>query len=218
MEFVSASIALSWTNSTGWRSAKRSTARSTSCRPTLMRGSPNTTSNCPAGRWCFRSARSRGSTAAAVRPYRKLARSGKPANVITAAIARELARFIWPSLGACRRRRVERTTRDSIAARRRAASYPTRRRRAGLECSRGQEDPRDHYLPARRSDAGRYTEAAPRRIDGHAVSTRPSEYDQPSPRRSRLLPCPPKLKAAASKWSHEFMGLPLENADIRVKT
>ena len=27
--------------------------------------------------------------------YRKLARSGKPANVVTAAIARELAGFIW---------------------------------------------------------------------------------------------------------------------------
>jgi hypothetical protein len=27
--------------------------------------------------------------------YRKLARSGKPANVVTAAIARELAGFVW---------------------------------------------------------------------------------------------------------------------------
>ena len=27
--------------------------------------------------------------------YRKLARSGKPTNVVTAAIARELAGFIW---------------------------------------------------------------------------------------------------------------------------
>jgi hypothetical protein len=27
--------------------------------------------------------------------YRKLARSGKPANVVTAAIARELVGFIW---------------------------------------------------------------------------------------------------------------------------
>ena len=27
--------------------------------------------------------------------YRKLARGGKPANVVTAAIARELAGFIW---------------------------------------------------------------------------------------------------------------------------
>jgi hypothetical protein len=27
--------------------------------------------------------------------YRKLARSGKPANLVTAAIARELAGFIW---------------------------------------------------------------------------------------------------------------------------
>src|SRR6516225_7687198 len=36
MEFVSASIAPSWMSSTGWCSGKRSTARSTSCRPTLM--------------------------------------------------------------------------------------------------------------------------------------------------------------------------------------
>ena len=27
--------------------------------------------------------------------YRKLARTGKPANVVTAAIARELAGFVW---------------------------------------------------------------------------------------------------------------------------
>jgi transposase len=27
--------------------------------------------------------------------YRKLARTGKPANVVTAAIAREMAGFIW---------------------------------------------------------------------------------------------------------------------------
>src|SRR5262249_5116398 len=31
-------------SSTGWRSAKKSIARLTSCRPTLMHGSPNTTS------------------------------------------------------------------------------------------------------------------------------------------------------------------------------
>src|SRR5215470_5713490 len=47
MESASASIALFWMSSTAWRSAKRSTARSTSCRPTLMRGSPDTTSNGP---------------------------------------------------------------------------------------------------------------------------------------------------------------------------
>src|SRR5215469_2354580 len=41
-ESASASIALCWMSFTGWRSAKRSTAPSTSCRPTLMRGSPNT--------------------------------------------------------------------------------------------------------------------------------------------------------------------------------
>src|SRR5262249_43767238 len=42
--FASASIALFWMSSTGWRSAKKSIARLTSCRPTLMHGSPNTTS------------------------------------------------------------------------------------------------------------------------------------------------------------------------------
>ena len=40
--------------------------------------------------------------------YRRLARSGKPANVVTAAIARELAGFIWAIAGACRRRRADR--------------------------------------------------------------------------------------------------------------
>jgi hypothetical protein len=39
--------------------------------------------------------------------YRKLARSGKPANVVTAAIARELASS-GPSPDACRRRLAER--------------------------------------------------------------------------------------------------------------
>src|SRR5262249_5530373 len=45
--FASASIAPSRMSSTGWRSAKRSTAPSTSCRPTLTLGLPNTTSNGP---------------------------------------------------------------------------------------------------------------------------------------------------------------------------
>src|SRR5215469_92855 len=36
MESASASTAPSWMSFTGWRSAKRSTARSTSCRPTLL--------------------------------------------------------------------------------------------------------------------------------------------------------------------------------------
>src|SRR5215470_527281 len=47
MESASVSIAPSWMSFTGWRSAKGSTARSTSCRPTLMCGSPNTTSTGP---------------------------------------------------------------------------------------------------------------------------------------------------------------------------
>src|SRR5215472_4089040 len=41
--------------------------------------------------------------------YRKLARSGKPAKVVTAAIARELAGFIWATAQRGRRRRAERT-------------------------------------------------------------------------------------------------------------
>src|SRR5215831_6938220 len=47
MGSASASIAPCWMSSIGWRSAKRSTAPLTSCRPTLMRGSPSTTSTGP---------------------------------------------------------------------------------------------------------------------------------------------------------------------------
>ena len=35
--------------------------------------------------------------------YRRLVRAGKPANVVTTAIARELAGFVWRSPGRCRR-------------------------------------------------------------------------------------------------------------------
>jgi hypothetical protein len=44
---ASASIAPSWTSSTGWRSARRSIARSTSCRPISTLGLPNTMSGDP---------------------------------------------------------------------------------------------------------------------------------------------------------------------------
>ena len=54
--------------------------------------------------------------------YRTLARSGKPANVVTAAIACELAGFIWPSPGACRRRRADRNKR--VIASKGGASEP----------------------------------------------------------------------------------------------
>src|SRR6516225_8093080 len=47
MESASASIAPSWMSSIGWRSVKRSITPSTSCRPTLMLGSPNTTTTAP---------------------------------------------------------------------------------------------------------------------------------------------------------------------------
>ena len=51
---ASASIAPCSTSSTGWRSARRSTARSTSCRPISMPGSPSTIEQRPhQGRWCF---------------------------------------------------------------------------------------------------------------------------------------------------------------------
>jgi hypothetical protein len=40
-------------------------------------------------------------------------------------------------------------------------------------------------------------EAAPRRINGHAIPTRASEYDQPSPRRPCLLPCPEEPESSA---------------------
>ena len=45
MAFASASIALYWTSSTGWPSARRSTGRSTSCRPISTLGSSNTISD-----------------------------------------------------------------------------------------------------------------------------------------------------------------------------
>ena len=84
-----------------------------------------------------------------------------------------------PSPSACRRRWADRHQTRVIAGRRQqtiehaAAGQGWRR-------GRGQENPRIHYLPGRRSDAGPETEAAPRRITGHAVPTRASEDDQPS--------------------------------------
>src|SRR6202011_3161151 len=87
--------------------------------------------------------------------YRKLARSGKPANVVTAAIARELAGFIWAIA-----RRVPPTAgsseepRDRIqGGRQRTIRHATAGQ--GWGRSRGQENPRHHYLPDLRSDAGR---------------------------------------------------------------
>src|SRR5215813_7441664 len=49
MESASASTARSWMSSTGWRSAKRSTAPWTNCRPTLMRRSRVQRASAPSG-------------------------------------------------------------------------------------------------------------------------------------------------------------------------
>jgi transposase len=55
--------------------------------------------------------------------YRKLTRTGKPANVVTAAIARELSGFVWAIAVACRRRQAERDQRLITA--KGGASQPT---------------------------------------------------------------------------------------------
>jgi hypothetical protein len=86
--------------------------------------------------------------------YRKVARSGKPANVVTAAIARKLVGF---GLG---HRAASAGGRGLIAANQQ--SHRRRRRRTtrhaaagqGWGRGRGQENPRNHYLPGRRPDAG----------------------------------------------------------------
>jgi hypothetical protein len=49
LESASASTTRSWMSSTGWRSAKRSTAPSTNCRPTLMRRSRVRRASAPSG-------------------------------------------------------------------------------------------------------------------------------------------------------------------------
>ncbi len=67
--------------------------------------------------------------------YRRLARTGKPANIVTTAIARELSGFVW-AIG-----RRQRTTQHATSGQ-------------GWGHGRGQENPRIHYLPDRRSDAG----------------------------------------------------------------
>ena len=86
--------------------------------------------------------------------YRRLARTGKPANVVTAAIARELSGFVWAIA-----RHVTVTGRligeahDRIQGRRQRTirHAPSGQ---GWGHGRGQENPRIHYLPGRRSDAG----------------------------------------------------------------
>jgi hypothetical protein len=84
--------------------------------------------------------------------YRRLAQTGEPANVITTAIARELTGFVWPSLGR-RCRQADRAKRGRIQGRRQR----TIRHALSGQCwgrGRGQENPRIHYLPDQRSDAG----------------------------------------------------------------
>jgi len=87
--------------------------------------------------------------------YRKLARTGKPANVVTAAIARELAGFIWAiaPARAAGGGLIGGPARDDSQGRR----QQTNRHATAGQCrgrGRGQENPRIHYLPDRRSDAG----------------------------------------------------------------
>jgi hypothetical protein len=64
--------------------------------------------------------------------YRKLASSGEPANVVTAAIARDLAGFIWAIADACRRRLAERN-KPVIASQGGASESPDMLPPAGLE-------------------------------------------------------------------------------------
>ena len=86
--------------------------------------------------------------------YRKLARTGKPANIVTTAIARELSGFVWAIA-----RQVAVTTDGSHktndpSQRRRQRTTQHRTSGQGRGRGRGQENPREHYLPNDHSDAG----------------------------------------------------------------
>ena len=87
--------------------------------------------------------------------YRKLARAGKPANVVTTAIARELAGFVWAiaSTGAACRRLIRRRMMLNAIPRRRQRTNDTSKAGQGWRHGHGQENPRIHYQPDR-SDAG----------------------------------------------------------------
>ena len=78
--------------------------------------------------------------------YRRLARTGKPANIVTTAIARELAGFVWAIA-----RQVTVTTRshktNDRSQRRHQRTTQHRTSGQGWGRGRGQENPREHYLP-----------------------------------------------------------------------
>jgi hypothetical protein len=135
-----------------------------------------------------RSGRSPGTRSCGCARYRKLAR-GKPANVAS----RPRSLVSWrassgPSRGACRRRRADRK-RPVIASQGGASEPPNSCCWATRKRGCGQENPRNHYLPRRGSDAGHETEAAPRRVNGQAVSTRAS--DMINRRLDDRASCPP---------------------------
>ena len=86
--------------------------------------------------------------------YRRLARTGKPANVVTTAIARELSGFVWAIARLVTMTgRLIGKARDHIQRRRQRTIRPAPSGQ-GWGHGRGQENPRIHYLPGRRSDAG----------------------------------------------------------------
>ena len=77
--------------------------------------------------------------------YRRLARTGKPANVVTTAIARELAGFVWAIARQVSRRQADRE-RVNTSKGGATASTPSEAGQ-GWGHGRGQENPRIHYLP-----------------------------------------------------------------------
>ena len=85
--------------------------------------------------------------------YRRLVRTGKPANIVTTAIARELTGFVWAIA-----RQVTVTTGSEKthehSQRRRQPTTQHATSGQGWGRGRGEENPRIHYLPDRRSNAG----------------------------------------------------------------
>jgi hypothetical protein len=86
--------------------------------------------------------------------YRKFARSGKPANVVTVRSLVSWQASSGPSPGAGRQRQADR--RKSVRASQGGASKAPDMLLPGQGWGRGrgQENPRIHYLPGRRSDPG----------------------------------------------------------------
>jgi hypothetical protein len=144
--------------------------------------------------------------------YRRLARTGKPANIVTTAIARELSGFVWAIALATRwRRQAERGNcmikataggasepSDTLLAGKAGGTVAVRRTLASTICRIA--DPMQVPRPR----------PAPRRISGHAVPIRASEFDQPSFRRPRLLPCPEELGTVACQQATNSFACYLE--------